>query len=385
MKIAKLMSFLIVISLSATFASNSGASGKALVYNGHFADSDGALSMSALVESFGLETVWFDEPDTLPSLLDNATIVIVGGTLDDINPFVASFSPDTVNALKAFIEKGGAYLGICGGGYIASTGWEEESGFFKALGLVPYESDSFLYDSEPQVIEITWKNKKRSVFYQFGPKFLLPDDTTDNIIATYSDGSVAAFSMKSGKGRIVLVGPHPEADESWIEDSMKNAELWVLTDDMAKEMMEEALKTEPDDSAEPPDTADEVNGEEQPPTTDEGDGEEPPQTDEPIIAQDTDQCLAVLSTDMKLTVPHITSGGTGSTLFSAEFEFVPGNEIAFRLRQLGKTPEGCITASTLSADLTLHISDLRFGTASMWVDLTYTDELVFKVLDYGSN
>jgi len=214
----------------------------ALIYNGVFADDEGAEAMSDLADEFGLTTVWFNEPKMLLDLLSDSKLVIIGGTIDDINPFVELFTPDIRLALKNFVNQGGLYLGICGGGYIASSGWEENDGFVEAIELVPYESDSFSIDTEPQIIHIKWNNVKRPVYYQFGPKFLLPEHGLETIIARYDDNSVAAFSMIRGSGKIVLVGPHPEADETWIEYSVKNAGAWTPTHDMARDMMQEVLK-----------------------------------------------------------------------------------------------------------------------------------------------
>ena len=208
---------------------------------GRFADAASADALSKLAGEFGLKTVWFDHAKTLSDLktLQETKLVIIGGTVDDIDPFVKSFTADIVEDLKQFIREGGAYLGICGGGYLASSGWEEKDGFRTAMGLVPFASDSYLADPGAQIINIRWKDQIRSVYYQFGPKFLLPQDTSENVIARYDDNSVAAFAWAMGMGKIVLVGPHPEADETWMDDSVKNASQWTSTHDMALSMMTE--------------------------------------------------------------------------------------------------------------------------------------------------
>ncbi|MBF0572394.1 MAG: hypothetical protein HQK69_01340 [Desulfamplus sp.] len=250
MKLAKLivvLSVLVIIPFTAVFSEESNTIGNALIYNGQFAAPGGAESMSKLAAQFSLNTVWFNEANELLSLLKNAKIVIIGGTEDNINPFIKSFTPDIIKAMNDFINSGGSYLGVCGGGYIASSGWEEESGFVNAIGLVPFESDSYLIDPEPKVIQIEWNKQKNMIYYQFGPKFLLTENNMTNVMAKYDDGSIAAFSMKVGKGKVVLVGPHPEADATWLEESMENFELWQPTKNMAQDMMQEALNTTLDD------------------------------------------------------------------------------------------------------------------------------------------
>jgi len=213
----------------------------ALVYNGKYGDRDSAESLAGIAERSGFKTIFFSNAASMAGKLGNAKMVIIGGTQDELGPFIRSFTPEITKKLKEFIAGGGIYLGICGGAYIASCGWEEDGKFVSALELVPFETDAYSSDPEPMVIDVMWKKKKRAIFYQFGPKFLPPASSNFEVTARYDDGAIAAFHMKSGKGALYLVGPHPEADESWIEDGVGNSDEWESTEDLADDMMKDAL------------------------------------------------------------------------------------------------------------------------------------------------
>ncbi|MBF0468257.1 MAG: hypothetical protein HQK61_05150, partial [Desulfamplus sp.] len=98
---------------------------------------------------------------------------------------------------------------------------------------------------------------------------------------------------------------------------------------------------------------------------------------------DTGSCSATLTSDLKLAVPHIVAKELGNLSFSAVFELTQGQDILFKFMDLSLDPKICETPSTLSSDLTLHIPELRYGDISMWVDLQHTENLVFKVINYG--
>jgi glutamine amidotransferase-like uncharacterized protein len=232
---------LLIFSLSTLAASKSDPN-VALVYNGKYADADGAQSVADLAEEFDLEVKYFSAPSQIVSKLATTRVIIIGGTVDDINPFIEAFTPDIIKAIKAYLNKGGRYLGICGGAYMASTGWEEEDGFIDALGLMRVETDSFSTDPDPKVITVAWKDKKRTIYYQYGPYFILPASAGVKVVAKYQDGKVAACYQKVGNGKVYVCGPHPEADETWIEDDVENGAAWKPTDDLAEDMMEEVLK-----------------------------------------------------------------------------------------------------------------------------------------------
>ncbi len=211
----------------------------ALIYNGQFADRQSAQRISTLALQSGFEPVYFSDLKQLEEHIDDAGLLAFGGTVDDIGPLINSFTPESISAIRHFIQEGGRYLGICGGAYLASAGWQEEGGFTRALGLAPLTTANFASDALPRIMTVNWKGTPRSVYYQLGPNFTLPESEDAHVLARYSDHSIAALMLKSGRGTIYLVGPHPEAEETWLEEDMEGLSNWSNTDDLARDMMQD--------------------------------------------------------------------------------------------------------------------------------------------------
>lgn len=61
------------------------------------------------------------------------------------------------------------------------------------------------------------------------------------VLATYPNRDIAAATYRYGKGRVGLVGPHPEADESWYSQyGLKNPD--GVLPDMAYDLINATMK-----------------------------------------------------------------------------------------------------------------------------------------------
>lgn len=120
--------------------------------------------------------------------------------------------------LRDYVSAGGRYLGFCLGGYLAG----ETPGF----GLLPGDTDQYI--SSPgatttidgdAVIEVLWDGRARRVFFQDGPWFDLdPQRGPAEVLAVYDNRLAAAVVAPFGRGRVGVVGPHPEATPDWFTD-----------------------------------------------------------------------------------------------------------------------------------------------------------------------
>ena len=234
---------LAAVAVPATFAAPA-VSGYALIYDGPGAAEGGAQAIAAVVEGMGYRAEYIVDLSTLPAKLAGAAFFAVGGTEDDLGPILSGFTPAVWDALVRWIKAGGRYLGICGGAYIASRGWEDEGGFADALGLLPLETWAHIEEADPVIVTVTWGGAARTIYYQYGPCFEPDEGFSPEVLARYDDGTIAALSAKSGAGRIVLCGPHPEADETWLDDDPepKRAGTWKPTDDLAVALLAALLK-----------------------------------------------------------------------------------------------------------------------------------------------
>lgn len=217
----------------------------ALIYNGPVSGDDCPEAMAAIAKAVGLKVRFVSVPRDIPHLLDNAAVFIIGGTEDEMGPMVKAFTPKVTSSIKEYIRKGGRYMGICGGGFMASTGWHEGSEYVKGLSIIPAEASVFQDSFEAKIIPVRWEGKVRSIYFQAGPCFqLTKTNETVQIVATYSDGSIAALMSTYGKGRVAVCGPHPEARESWKDDAV-NRDRWVPATDLAVQFLKDLLSVRP--------------------------------------------------------------------------------------------------------------------------------------------
>lgn len=211
----------------------------ALVYNGEVAAEGAPEALAEVAESINLSVVYFHDPADLPELLDGAAFCMVPGTEDDLDPLLEAFTPEAREALAVWLESGGAYVGICGGAYIASEGWEDVGGWVEALGISPVETEAWVEEDDPRIITITWDGRARPIYYQYGPVFLVEDSSDGEVLARYDDGGAAGLVTEIGDGRVVVFGPHPEADETWLSDDPDplDADRWAPTRDIAQAVL----------------------------------------------------------------------------------------------------------------------------------------------------
>ncbi|MFE3292702.1 BPL-N domain-containing protein [Rhodococcus sp. NPDC059234] len=193
----------------------------ALVYRGPAACSGCAESVANLLVSAPtpLRPVYCgpdEEVDVTPETLAGAAVYAQpgGGTVGPAWRRTRSYAPH----LREFVAAGGSYLGFCLGAYLAGN----DPGYRLFPGQVRQyigTDDATVHDTEDTVVAVDWRNQRRHMFFQDGTAFTVPDDNWDavgaTVLARYPNEVVAAVVTPYGSGRVGLVGPHPEADESW--------------------------------------------------------------------------------------------------------------------------------------------------------------------------
>lgn len=215
-----------------------------LIYNGVSSDSYCVSNMEKGFKELGYEVQFISNLSKLPDMLPDAKAFVIGGTNDDTQKILDPLYNVEAD-LKNYINNGGKYMGICGGAYIASKGSQWDDGYEDGISLVDIESVEFDKNyHDAQIINVQWLSNQRSIYLLGGPAFNSSDIPDATILAKYFDNRVAAFLMNSGNGRILLCGPHPEADSTWLDgENVKNAnnwsETWDLFIDMTKKLMVE--------------------------------------------------------------------------------------------------------------------------------------------------
>lgn len=217
----------------------------ALIYNGPVSAEDCPEAAAAIAQSVGLRVKFVANVGELPNLLQNTAVFIIGGTQDELHPLVKAFTPKVTEALKDYLRNGGRFLGICGGGFMASTDWKEGRTLVKGLGLIPAQSKVYRGDFKARIIPIHWQGKTRPMFLKAGPSFQLVGSPGEvQVIANYEDGSIAALMSSYGQGKIAVCGPHPEAPASW-KDEVADSDKWTSSHDLAVAFLKDLLSDRP--------------------------------------------------------------------------------------------------------------------------------------------
>ncbi|KAL4731478.1 hypothetical protein ACLX1H_000446 [Fusarium chlamydosporum] len=136
--------------------------------------------------------------------------------------------------IQNFVNNGGHYMGFCLGAYLAgpNDGYDLLPNGVKTDQEIERRGAQ-IRDENDTVIQVDWTfktgktDKSRWLYFQDGVVIKgLKEDKPGRVIGKYSsNGDVAASVTPYGKGWVGLVGPHPEADETWYEDAdVKNPE-----------------------------------------------------------------------------------------------------------------------------------------------------------------
>ena len=218
----------------------------ALVYHGPVADPYAAEALGDLLAKIGLEVRYLDQAEEISSRLAEACLLAIGGTDDNTEPLRQALIPGQRDAIQEFVRSGGRFVGICGGGYLASRGWDEYWGPVEGLGLVPALTDYYGRDLDPRIINVDWLGTRRLLYYQGGPVFFLGErDQVVERVATYEDGSLAALFCALGQGKVLAMGPHPEADITWLEEDHLWGTGWTPTEDLALAVLQDLISDRP--------------------------------------------------------------------------------------------------------------------------------------------
>jgi hypothetical protein len=197
----------------------------ALVYRGPASCRGCSDAVAALLgsPSLGFHTVYCGPGERMPlsaaALAGAAVFAQPGG--GDLVPAWGHLHAHR-EQVREFVGAGGAYLGFCLGGYLA--------GFDPGYALLPAGADSDEYRTAPDaavhsaadaVIPISWRGRRRHVYFQDGPCFRISPAARPRVevLARYTNGLPAALVCDFGAGRVGVVGPHPEADRSWYADA----------------------------------------------------------------------------------------------------------------------------------------------------------------------
>jgi glutamine amidotransferase-like uncharacterized protein len=124
--------------------------------------------------------------------------------------------------IREFVRHGGHYLGFCLGAYLA--GDNPGFGLLTGVAVESYilSANASVRAADGTIVGVTWRGRRRYMYFQDGTLFRLRPSAPATVLATYDTGTAAAVITTYGAGRVGLVGPHPEADQSWYTTGTDN-------------------------------------------------------------------------------------------------------------------------------------------------------------------
>jgi glutamine amidotransferase-like uncharacterized protein len=194
----------------------------ALVYRGPGGCPSCSVAAATLVRGtrwgFQVRYVGPDEQLKLTAAnLGKAALYVQPGGDGTLEQAFAALRPESA-AVRHYVSSGGRYLGLCMGGYLAG----HDPGF----NLLPGDADQFITSdgasvtsADDTVIKVSWRSKPRYLYFQDGPFFTVSDDNAAQVLATYTNGQIAALVTDYQVGRVAVAGPHPEATDDWYQDN----------------------------------------------------------------------------------------------------------------------------------------------------------------------
>jgi glutamine amidotransferase-like uncharacterized protein len=173
-----------------------------------------SLAKTIRKSGFKIQKVWAG--DLTADLLSKASIFAVPGG-DEEADVKNALSSAEVDNIRNFVNNGGSYLGVCLGAYLA-TNWIGNDPTKPGLQLFDGKIYNHSPTQEARMEDVTWRGEHRWLYFQDGPEFVPSPDSKTDVWAYYKTGAVAALQQKFGLGHVGLIGPHLEADQSWLDD-----------------------------------------------------------------------------------------------------------------------------------------------------------------------
>lgn len=202
-----------------------------LVYNGRGVGPGAFLQLFSVLSDFLPPKYQIIPVDHLyffdKSWEEKTSLIVFPGGRDE--PYHSNLQGAGNARIRAYVEKGGRFLGICAGGYYGAASIEFEKGseievcgtrelaFFpgRALGAA-YGTGVFEYESEAgsRIAPLQWEGGISPVYFNGGCLFEDPEAfPSTEVVARYDDlpkRPAAIVHCHVGEGRALLSGVHPE-------------------------------------------------------------------------------------------------------------------------------------------------------------------------------
>ena len=154
----------------------------------------------------------FSKNDILDTnFFSDISLLVFPGGIGDSDSMYRFFSRRTGNKIAKYIEDGGRYLGICMGAYWADQWYFDLIDDVRAVQYIK-QPNADIRRSYGTVAPVVWNGTPIKMYFYDGCA-LIGDESKFKVIARYANGDPMAII----KGRVGLIGCHPESSQYWYE------------------------------------------------------------------------------------------------------------------------------------------------------------------------
>ena len=160
----------------------------------------------------------FTRHDLEADFFDDVDMICFPGGFGDASSF-DYLTREHTDRINEFIQRGGAYLGICMGAYWAGS---EYFNLLDGVDAVQYLTRPGTDTRRPHAknIAINWQGNPMNMFWYDG--CALVGNGKYDTVATYANGDAMAIIQN----RIGLIGCHPESEKHWYENYSWMKQHW---------------------------------------------------------------------------------------------------------------------------------------------------------------
>lgn len=227
----------------------SGYSKAVMLFNGGGVSTSDWQTTETLIQSMGLSYDLVNTAQlnamTLEQVASYGVMVVPGGSGGTIYKSLSEAA--RLKVRQAVRDYGMGYVGFCAGAWVAvgpesNTDQTASYGFAVAPGdVLPSWFPGGNSSLTAAVVPVTFADgSKRQLVWWGGPS---TPEWGQGVVARYDNGIPAISETRSGKGYVVISGPHPEAPQGWRGTAGTDSD--GLDYDLAKSMIQAALTQTP--------------------------------------------------------------------------------------------------------------------------------------------
>ncbi len=219
-----------------------------LLFNGTGVSTSDWQSTEQIIKSQGMSYQLVNSAQlsamTLDEIANFGTLVVPGGSGGSIYGGVSADA--RLRIRQAVRERGVGYVGFCAGAWVA-VGPEAETtkaasyGFAVAKGNVLSLFHPNGQTPTAAMVEVSFADgSHRDLVWWGGPS---TPEWAGGVVAKYDTGEPAISETFSGKGLVIISGPHPEAPQGWRATAGNDSD--GLDYDIAIKMIQGAIQQKP--------------------------------------------------------------------------------------------------------------------------------------------